>query len=607
MMKRAEPRLAAPARPGMTASRAAAARAGGAVRVAAGLAGLAVAAGALAIAEGPGRATTYAGSSPAGAAFTLSAGLALIAAGLIIRLDPGARRTGDLALLAGVTWFAPVWVAWQDGPPLVPSLAMVAGGFTFPLVVHLVLAYPDGRVGSAPARALVTAAYAEATLAAAVLALFRDPYLDPGCLANCNVNVFLVHPVPSLANAVEAADRWFAVAAAAALTAVCSARLAAASRPARRRIAPVAVPAIALAAAVAARAIALQQTTVEDPFNPALFTIFAVASAAVIAIAGGLVAGVTRARAERRAIARIAVNLSAAPAPGALQSALAEALHDPGLQIAYWLPGARWYADATGQKVPEPAARPGRTVTRLTRDGHPIAAVTHAGTGPGLEGHLGPAIVLGLENERLQAELLAQLDQLRASRARIVETADAERRRLERDLHDGAQQRLLALSYDIRLARASAEAAGHTTARAALTTAAEQTQGALEELRELAHGIYPAVLAEAGIAPALATLADTAPLPVNILSADARRCPAPAEAAAYFTVAEAVADAARRGAGHATVTVIHDGGRLIVTVADDGAARAASLAALADRVGALGGSLLIEPARCRAEIPCASW
>src|SRR5229473_5856015 len=166
-MELAQPRLAAPA------------------RLAAGLAGLAAGAGALAVAEGPGRATTYAGSSASGATLTLSAGLALIAAGLVICLGRRPRRTGDLALLAGFTWFAPAWAAWQGGPPLVPSLAMVLGGFTFPLILHLVLAYPGGRAGSAPVRALIAAAYAEALLAAAVLALFRDPYLDPGCLANC--------------------------------------------------------------------------------------------------------------------------------------------------------------------------------------------------------------------------------------------------------------------------------------------------------------------------------------------------------------------------------------------------------------------------------------
>jgi signal transduction histidine kinase len=505
-----------------------------------------------------------------------------------------------------LTWFAPVWAAWQGGPPLAPSVAMVLSGFTFPLIVHLVLAYPDGRASPAPACALIAAAYVEALFTAIILALFRDPYLDPSCLANCNVNIFLVHPLPSLAHAIEIADRWFAAAAAVALIAICAARLVAGSRPARRRLIPVTVPAIMFAAAVAARAVALQRTTVEDPFNAALFAIFAVASAAIIFLATGLISGVVRARAERRAIARIAVNLGEAPSPGSLQSALAQALHDPDLRIAYWLPGTQRYVDASGHTVPEPAATSGGTVARLLRNGRTIAAITHSGAAPGLESHIGPAIALGLENERLQAELLARLGELRASRARIVETADAERRRLERDLHDGAQQRLLALSYDIRLARAGAEADADTAAQTTLARAVEETGAALEELRELAHGIYPAVLAEAGVAPALATLADTAPLPVQILRADDRRYPAPVEAAAYFTVAEAVGDAARRGAGRAAVTAAYEGGRLVVTVEDNGTDRDSPMVTLTDRVGALGGNLLIKQTVCRAEIPCAS-
>jgi signal transduction histidine kinase len=573
-------------------------------RVAAGLAGLALAAGALAIAEGPGRATTYAGSSAAGAALTVCAGLGLIAAGLVLCLARWPGRTGDLALLAGVCWFAPVWVAWQDGPPLIPSIAMVAAGFTFPLLVHLVLTHPTGRAVSAPARVLVTAVYAEAVLAGSALALFRNPYLDPGCLANCNVNVFLVRSLPSLARAVEVADRWLAAAAALALIVVCAARLARASWPARQRLLPVHVPAAVFAVAVVARAVVLQKTTVEDPFNAALFTIFAIGSAAVILLAVGLISGVGRARAERRAVARIAASLDQAPAPGSLQSALAAALHDPGLQIAYWLPGAQGFVDASGRAVPEPSATPGRAVTRLTRTGRTVAVVSHSGAVPGIESQIGPAIRLGLENERLQAELLAQVEELRASRARIVEAADAGRRGLERDLHDGAQQRLLALSYDIRLARAAAQADQDGPADGALAEAAGETLGVLGELRDLAHGIYPAVLAEAGIAPALATLADTAPLPVQVLRAVHDRYPAQAEAAAYFTVAEAVDGAARRGAGHATVSVSQDGGRLVVTVEDDGPGAAAPMVAAADRVGALGGSLFTGRAGCRAEIPC---
>ena len=603
-MGRAGPSAATPAHLAAPGRLAGPARLTAPVRVAAALAGLAVAAGALAVAAGPGRSTTYAGSSAAGTALTVCAGAGLIAAGLVICLAHGSGWTGDLALLAGATWFAPVWVAWQDGPPLIPSIAMVAAGFTFPLLVHLVLTHPTGRAGSAPARLLAAVVYGEALLTAAALALFRDPYFDPGCLANCTANSFLVRPLPSLARAVEVADRWFTAAAALALIVVCAARLARASAPARQRLLPVHVPAVGFAAAVVARAAVLQKATVEDPFNPALFAIFAIGSAAVILLAAGLISRVGRARAERRAVTRIAASLDQAPVPGSLQSALAAALHDPGLQIAYWLPGAQSFVDASGRAVPEPSANPGRAVTRLTRTGRTVAVISHSGAVAGIEGQIGPAIRLGLENERLQAELLAQVEELRASRARIVEAADAERRGLERDLHDGAQQRLLALSYDIRLARAAAQADGDTPADMALAEAAGKTLGVLGELRDLAHGIYPAVLAEAGMGPALATLADTAPLPVQVLRAVRDRYPAQVEAAAYFTVAEAVNDAARRGAGNAAVSISQEGGWLMVTVEDDGPGDASPMVASADRVGALGGSLSIGRAGCRAEIPC---
>jgi signal transduction histidine kinase len=599
-MARAEPPPAAPARLAGPAHLA------GAGRLAAGLAGLAAAAGALAVAAGPGRSTTYAGSSATGAALTLSAGLGLIAAGLVIGLGRRRGRTADLALAASVTWFAPVWVAWQDGPPLIPSIAMAAAGFTFPLIAHLVLTHPTGLAGSKPAHVLVGVVYAEALLTAAALALFRDPYFDPGCLADCTVNSFLVRSLPPLAHAVEIGDRWFTAAAALALIAVCAARLARASWPARQRLLPVHVPAIGFAAAAAARAVALQRTMVEDPFNPALFTIFAAGSTAVALLAAGLISGVARARAERRAVARIAANLDEAPTPGSLQSALAAALHDPGLQIAYWLPAGQRYVDPSGRAVPEPSAGPGHAVTRLVRNGRTIAAISHSGAVPGIESQIGPAVRLGLENERLQAELLAQLGELRASRARIVQAADAERRGLERNLHDGAQQRLLALSYDIRLARAAAQADGDNPTETALAKAAEDTRDVLGELRDLAHGIYPAVLAEAGIGPALTTLADTAPLPVEILRAEYRRYPDPVEAAAYFAVAEALGDAVRRGAGYAAVTVAHEGGRLVVTVEDNGSGDVSPMLAAADRAGALGGSLATGPAMCRVEIPCAS-
>src|SRR5207248_9878041 len=248
-----------------------------------------------------------------------------------------------------------------------------------------------------------------------------------------------------------------------------------------------------------------------------------------------------------------------------------------------WLPAIERYVEASGREVGEPTAPPERTLTRLTTNERMLAVVSHSASVPELTSHIGPAVRLGLENERLQAEALHQLEELRASQARIVETGDDERRRLERDLHDGAQQRLLALSYDLRLARAAAEADGDTELTAMLATAVDEAQVALAELRDLAHGIYPAILGEAGLAPALATLADEAPLPVELRGMIADRFSAPVETAAYLTAAEAIDEAGRRRATHVSVDLSRRDEWLVIATRDDGGDRTSSLVHLADR------------------------
>jgi signal transduction histidine kinase len=271
--------------------------------------------------------------------------------------------------------------------------------------------------------------------------------------------------------------------------------------------------------------------------------------------------------------------------------------------------------DASGQPVAEPVATAGRVITTLVRDGRRVALVSHAAGVPEVESEMGPAVRLALENERLQAEGLAHLAELRASRTRIVETGDAERRRLERDLHDGAQQRLLAVSYDIRLARTDANTAGDVQTGSFLAAALDGAQAALDELRELAHGIYPAILEEAGLAAGLATLADTAPLQVQIRDVAVERYSPSVEAAAYLVVVEAIEDAAARGASYAAVTAArgasyaavtatrHDG-HVVVIVQDDGSERTSEMVRLVDRVGALDGRLEVGPLMLRAQIPC---
>jgi signal transduction histidine kinase len=311
-----------------------------------------------------------------------------------------------------------------------------------------------------------------------------------------------------------------------------------------------------------------------------------------------------RAWIQRRSVRRVVSDLGDAPTPGFLESALAAALGDPDLRIAYWLPDSNAYVDGQGGAVAKPLKKPGRSVTPLVRDGRQVALIDHAAAIGELERQLGAAVRLALENERLRAGVLAYLDDLRVSRMRIVETGDAERRRLERDLHDGAQQRLLALSYELRLAGGAAKASGDQEAASLLEQATDQAQIALAELRDLAHGIHPAILTEAGLRQALRSLAETAPIAVEIAQAADERYASSVEATAYQVVAEAIGDAARRGGTHAVVDVARNADRLMVNVEDDGLGRTSDLIHLFDRVGAVGGTLNIRPTQLQAEIPC---
>jgi len=219
-----------------------------------------------------------------------------------------------------------------------------------------------------------------------------------------------------------------------------------------------------------------------------------------------------------------------------------------------------------------------------------------------------------LENERLVAELRARLVELRASRARLVSAADGERRRLERNLHDGAQSRLLALALNLRLARMGM--LDGTDAAAILDTSIDELGHSLTELRELARGIHPAVLSERGLEAAVRTLAARAAVPVRVVGGADGRLPAAVETAAYFVVSEALTNMSRYAhAAGATVTVERMDGQLLVEVRDDGVGGATArdgsgLHGLSDRVAALSGTLeVLSPpghGTClRAHLPCA--
>jgi signal transduction histidine kinase len=311
--------------------------------------------------------------------------------------------------------------------------------------------------------------------------------------------------------------------------------------------------------------------------------------------------GWLRVRRTRSSLARLVVELSEPARRGGLRDALARALVDPQLELAYPVGEGR-YVDAQGRPV-DVESLDGRPATPLVREGRPLAVLVHRAAlrdNPELVDEVASAARLALENERLQAETRARLEDIRASRARIIEAADAERRRLERDLHDGAQQRLVGLSLALRLLRGQLASDQQQTFSRRLDLVEAELQGAVAELRDLAHGIHPAVLSDEGLAAAVEALAEGGDAPLLIDGLPDERFAPVVETAAYLVVAETAKTGAVR------VSVTRRDGALIVDV--EAAAEPEQLVDLEDRVGALNGSLGVKRApgvvRIRAEIPC---
>jgi signal transduction histidine kinase len=551
--------------------------------------------------------TSYSGASPAADAADALAGLGLVLAGALAWMHSRTRTLGLVAMLAGLAWLAPDWEGWNGASSVVRSVGAVASPFYLALLLHLALAAPSGRLGTRSARLAVAAVYALAIAVSVGLALFRDPFFDPYCWQTCSENAFLVEAHPGLAGTLG--DVWTraALVIGAAIAVVATRRLAVASATARRVLLPTIVPLAVAGVAEVAYAVVLLHDPLEDPDKTGFAAIFFARSLSAFGLALGIAWTVFHARRMRSSVSRLAAEVAEAPPAGKLRNGLAVALGDPGLEVHYWLGGSGRFVTAEGSAASAPEARNGRTVTPIARGGRTLAVVSHDAAlvdGDELEHQIGSAARLAIDNERLQAEVLAQLDELRQSRARIVEAGDAERRRLERNLHDGAQQRLLAVSYDLRLAHAAAESDGDRELCELISRATVEINRALGELRELAEGIYPVVLTEAGLATALQSLVDAAPIPVELGELAPGRYATPVETSAYYAVQEAIYDAAIREATFARVTTSVAEDILVVSVEDDGARRAGPLVHVADRVGAHGGSVDVGVNTIRAELPC---
>jgi signal transduction histidine kinase len=301
-------------------------------------------------------------------------------------------------------------------------------------------------------------------------------------------------------------------------------------------------------------------------------------------------------------------------APEDVQPLLRELVSDPTLELLVFLPESQLYVDLDGAaRDPDDA----RAQIAVDRGGQPLGVVLHraAGMSPELLRRAVEAGGLAVEIIRLRVELRRQLAEVRASRARIVAAADAERRRIERDLHDGAQQRLVSIGLALRHAQHELGTAPPERAIGTLDDAVAEVTVAIQELRELAHGLPPALL-DAGLAPAFADLARRAPLPVDV-RVPPERFDVGVEAAAYFVGCEGLTNAAKHsGASTVALSVLREDGKLVITVSDDGVGGAApgggsGLTGLADRLAALGGTLRIDSApgagtTLTADLPCGS-
>ena len=268
--------------------------------------------------------------------------------------------------------------------------------------------------------------------------------------------------------------------------------------------------------------------------GPAFLTIQR-ATLAVIGISPiAFLIGLLDARLARSAVGGLFLELRADPSPAALRDALERALRDPSLTLAYWLPEFESWADLDGRAVKLPEEGSSRATTLIDRDGGHLAALLHdpgLADEPELLAAVGAAAGIALENGRLQAEQKAHLEELKGSRARVIEAGQKERQRLERNLHDGAQQRLIALSLELSLIEKQFAADPEAAIR--LDRARSEIAVSLDELRTVARGLHPAVLSGHGLEVALQSIAAHSPTPVRLTVSLDGRLPEQIEIAAY--------------------------------------------------------------------------
>jgi signal transduction histidine kinase len=507
-------------------------------------------------------------------------------------------RSGLLMTATGFGFFVSPLLTQLDGALAFTTHALLVDVWIFAFVPLLLTLLTAGRLTRARDRWLV-ASYALPLVVLQVTWLLFLPEED---------NLLQVWPDADVAHVIDRFQRGLLAVACAATVAVIAVRWWRASGPQRR----VLLPSLAGALALLFFTLLLVNDLVTGTRSQTLLWF---AACSIITVPAAFLAGLLRSRLARGGLADLVRGLGSARG-SELEGALGRALGDPDLTVAYWLPEYDVYADADGQPVALPDGGE-RTVSPIERDGRRIAALVHDRTlqdDPELLEAVGAAAAMAIENERLHAESRARLSELKASRERIVAAGDAERRRLERNLHDGAQQRLVGIALQLRLLQRRVK--DDPSAEQLVAAATEELTRSLAELRELARGLHPAAL-EHGLAPALHVLAGRSAVPTTVTCETTDPLPEAVELAAYFVASEALANVGKyANATQATVRLWRTGTLAGIEIADDGVggaddARGTGLRGLADRVEALDGRLRVvsPPGRgtvVSAELPCGS-
>jgi signal transduction histidine kinase len=542
-----------------------------------------------------------------GPVLELLVGVSLLGCGIASWRARPENRSGLIMVLTGFAWFGAQLI--EASAPWVYTLGLAIQSLWVIGLVYLLLSFPSGRLQGRPDRWLLGAGIGT-VLGLQLLGMLYGNRSGIGC-PSCTDNLLqVVHDN-------HKAEGWLGlrdlvgIVLILGMIGLLGRRWSRASAPQRRAVLPVLVTGCATLAALIWD---VGNDLVGTPLGalPANVWFYAMATVPVAVMFVFL-----QRRLARGSVAGLVVELGEPRASADLRSALARALGDPSLQLAYWLPAeAAWVGgEGTVIKLPDPDS--GRSSTFVERDGQPIAVVLHDPVldhNPELVRSVCAAASLTLENERLQAELRARLVDLQASRARLVEATDVERRRIERDLHDGTQQRLVSIAMTLGLLESRLPAQG--TAKPLVHETREALALALAELRELTHGINPPLLTERGLAAALDDLCRRAALATRLELTLDRRLPDQIESAAYFVTSEALTNAAKHSHGtEVSVLARCDARGVTVEIADNGIGGATTtggsgLRGLADRVEALGGRFTVSspPGRgttLRAEIPCA--